>query len=89
MILVAAARAAQAACRCWDGWRSATAAGIGYGVWGLRLTRFENRRRLFFTPNARLGMVIAMLFMARVMYIGFEMYANRSMAPTPALPAVR
>jgi len=53
-----------------------TAAGIGYGVWGLRLTRFENDTA-FYTPNARLGMVIAMLFFARVLYIGVEMYASQ------------
>lgn len=53
-----------------------TAAGIGYGVWGLRLTKFENDTA-FYTPNARLGMVIAMLFFARVLYIGVEMYASQ------------
>ncbi len=59
------------------GWLAlGTAAGIGYGVWGLRLTRFENDTA-FYTPNARLGMVIGMLFVARVMYIGVEMYVNQ------------
>ena len=53
-----------------------TAGGIAYGVWGLRLTRFENDT-CHFTPNARLGTVIAMLFFARVMYIGVEIYANQ------------
>ena len=62
------------------GWLAAgTAAGIGYGVWGLRLTKFEDDT-CYFTPNARLGMVIAMLFVARVMYIGIDMYANRGAA---------
>ena len=62
-----------------------TAAGIGYGVWGLRLTRFEDTDEgYYFTPNARLGILIAMLFTARILYIGFEMYANQgSNAPTP------
>ena len=33
-----------------------TAAGIGYGVWGLKLTRFEDTDEgYYFTPNARLG----------------------------------
>ncbi len=60
-----------------------TAAGIAYAVWGLRLTRFDNTT-VFYTPNARLGMVIAMLFVARVMYIGVEIYANQDNgAPTP------
>ncbi|NHZ61209.1 hypothetical protein [Massilia genomosp. 1] len=66
------------------GWLAVgTAAGIAYGIWGLKLTRFENDT-CYFTPNARLGMVIAMLFFARVMYIGVEIYANQgSGVPTP------
>ena len=62
-----------------------TAAGIGYGIWGLRLTRFENTAEgYFFRPNARLGMLIAMLFVARVLYVGFEIYANQGSAlPNP------
>ena len=54
------------------------AAGIGYAIWGLKLTRFdETDEGYFFTPNARLGIVIAMLFAARVLYVGFELYANQ------------
>ncbi len=62
-----------------------TGMGIGYGVWGLKLTRFETvREGYFFTPNKRLGLVIAMLFVAAVMYVGFEIYANKdSGKPTP------
>jgi hypothetical protein len=62
-----------------------TAAGIAYGVWGLRLTRFEDTGQgYYFTPNARLGIVVAMLFVARILYIGFEMYANQgSSTPNP------
>lgn len=62
-----------------------TAAGIAYGIWGLRLTRFEpTDEGCYFTPNARLGIAIAMLFVARVLYVGFEIYANQgSNAPTP------
>lgn len=61
------------------------AAGIAYGIWGLRLTRFEDTNEgYYFTPNARLGILVAMLFTARILYIGFEMYANQgSNAPTP------
>jgi hypothetical protein len=68
------------------GWLAlGTAAGIGYGIWGLRLTRFEDTNEgYYFTPNARLGILIAMLFAARILYIGFEMYANQgSNLPTP------
>lgn len=61
------------------GWLAVgVAGGIAYGIWGLKLTRFEAvREGYFFTPNARLGLVIAMLFVACVMYIGFEIYANQ------------
>jgi hypothetical protein len=55
-----------------------TLAGIAYAVWGLRLTRFEaTAEGYFFTPNARLGIVVAMLLVARVLYIGVELYANQ------------
>ena len=62
-----------------------TAAGIAYAVWGLRLTRFEETSEgYFFTPNARLGLVVAMLLVGRVLYIGVEIYANQgSGVPLP------
>jgi hypothetical protein len=61
------------------------AGGIAYGVWGLKLTRYETLREgYYFTPNPRLGLVIAMLFVACLMYIGFEIYANQGSGnPTP------
>lgn len=59
-----------------------TAGGIAYGIWGLKLTKFnETDEGYFFTPNARLGIAIAMVFAARVLYVGFELYANQG--PTP------
>ncbi|MFL6657863.1 MAG: hypothetical protein ACJ8GW_07330 [Massilia sp.] len=62
-----------------------TAGGIGYGVWGLKLSRFETiKEGIFFTPNMRLGLVMAMQFVAAVLYVGFEIYANQgSGMPTP------
>jgi len=58
------------------------AGGVGYGIWGLKLTRYEETSEgYFFTPNARLGILIAMVFAARVLYVGFELYANQG--PTP------
>lgn len=62
-----------------------TVGGIAYGVWGLKLARFEVvKEGYFFTPNARLGIVIAMLFVASVLYVGFEIYANQDTGlPTP------
>lgn len=68
------------------GWLAlGTAAGIGYGVWGLKHTRYEETEEgYYFTPPARLGILIAMLFTARVLYVGFELYANQgSNVPMP------
>ena len=54
------------------------AGGIGYGVWGLKLTRFEDTPQgYYFTPNARLGIVMAMVLVARILYIGVEIYARK------------
>ena len=60
-------------------------AGAWLSVSGLRLTRFEHvGKEFFFTPNRRLGLLIAMLFVARLMYRGFEVYVNYSEGvPTP------
>ena len=54
------------------------AGGIGYAVWGLKLTRFEETPQgYYFTPPARLGLVMAMILVARLLYIGIEIYANQ------------
>jgi hypothetical protein len=62
-----------------------SAGGIGYGIWGLRLTRLQDTDEgMFFTPNARLGILPAMLLAARILYIGFDIYVNQdSGAPMP------
>jgi len=63
-----------------------TLAGIGYGIWGLRISRFEDTPEgYFFTPNARLGIVMAMVLVARVLYVGVALYANQG----SGLPAPR
>ncbi len=68
------------------GWLAVgTAGGIAYGIWGLKLTRFEALSEgCFYTPNARLGVAMGMQFFAALLYIGFEIYANQgSGLPTP------
>jgi hypothetical protein len=62
-------------------------AGLGLGVYGLRTTRFEETSEgYFFTPNARLGILVAMALVARVLYLGVEIYMNKgSSAPTPRI----
>ncbi len=61
------------------GWLAVgVAAGIGYGIWGLRLTRFEaGADGMYFTPHSRLGVVAAMVLVARILYVGFETYVNQ------------
>jgi hypothetical protein len=60
-------------------------AGLALGLYGLRVTRFEETEEgYFFTPNARLGTLVAMALVARVLYLGVLIYANKgSSAPTP------
>ncbi|MGZ5198133.1 MAG: hypothetical protein ACXWC4_00015 [Telluria sp.] len=64
-----------------------TVAGLALGVYGLRITRFENTNEgYFYTPNARLGILIAMALVARVLYLGILIYANKgSNTPTPRI----
>jgi hypothetical protein len=60
-------------------------AGLALGLYGLRVTRFENTDEgYFFTPNARLGILVAMALVARVVYLGVLIQLNKgSNAPTP------
>jgi hypothetical protein len=60
-------------------------AGIGLGTYGLRKTRFENTSEgYFFTPPMRMGILVAMLLVARVIYLGIEIYMNQgSNRPNP------
>jgi heme A synthase len=51
------------------------ALGIGLGVYGLRLTRFENDGPVFYyTPNPYLGIGLSLLLVGRVLYRFFELY---------------
>ncbi|MFC5549917.1 hypothetical protein [Massilia aerilata] len=60
-------------------------AGIGLGTYGLRRTRFEDTPEgYFFTPPMRMGILVAMLLVARVIYLGIEIYMNQgSSRPNP------
>lgn len=55
------------------------------GIWGIKLTRFEmTAKGYFYTPNMRLGIAVTMLFAARVIYRGLELYINsREAIPVP------
>jgi hypothetical protein len=60
-------------------------AGIALGNVGLRRTRFEDTPEgYYFTPPARMGILVAMLLVARVVYLGIEIYLNQgSSQPNP------
>jgi integral membrane sensor domain MASE1 len=59
--------------------------GIVLGNYGLRRTRFEDTPEgYFFTPPQRMGILVAMLLVARVLYLGIEIYLNQgSSQPNP------
>lgn len=60
-------------------------AGITLGSYGLRRTRFEDTPEgYFFTPPSRMGVLVAMVLVARVIYLGIEIYMNQgSNRPNP------
>ena len=60
-------------------------AGIALGAYGLRRTRFEDSSEgYFFTPPSRMGILVALLLVARVLYLGIEIYMNQgSSQPNP------
>ena len=60
-------------------------AGIALGSYALRRTRFEDTPEgYFFTPPSRMGVLVAMLLVARVIYLGIEIYMNQgSNRPNP------
>lgn len=45
------------------------AAGVGLGIYGLKLTKFEKTDEgLFYTPNAHLGIALSLLLVGRLVY---------------------
>jgi hypothetical protein len=61
-----------------------TGLGIGWGMFGFKRTRLEaTPEGCFFTPHMRLGLLIAMLFTARILYAGFELYAAKGSGTPP------
>jgi hypothetical protein len=59
--------------------------GIALGIYGLRRTRFEDTAEgYYFTPPMRMGVLVGMLLVARVIYLGIEVYMNQgSNQPNP------
>ena len=60
-------------------------AGLALGSYGVRKTRFEDTPEgYYFTPPLRMGILVAMLLVARVIYLGIEIYMNQGSArPNP------
>ena len=57
---------------------AAVIAGAWMAFFALRKTRFETvGLKLYFTPPSRTAILVSMLFVARVLQIGVEFYANR------------
>jgi hypothetical protein len=51
------------------------ALGAGLGIYGIRLTKFEQTPAgLFYTPNVHLGVILSLLFLGRVAYRALRMY---------------
>ncbi|MCA1858206.1 hypothetical protein LE190_20050 [Massilia oculi] len=63
------------------------ALGTGWSVYALKRTRFEDTQQgYYFTPPARLGILFAMILVARILYLGVEVYANQGKGiPAPKL----
>lgn len=63
------------------------AVGIALGIYGLRRTRFEETDQgYYFTPPMRMGVLVGLLLVARVIYLGIEVYMNQgSNLPNPRL----
>jgi hypothetical protein len=52
--------------------------GIGLANFGLKKTRFEETAEgYYFTPNARLGIAVAMVLVARILNIGVDIYISQ------------
>lgn len=53
------------------------AVGAGLGIYGLRLTKFEETPAgLFYTPNAHIGIALSLLFLGRVVYRAIRLYLS-------------
>ena len=61
--------------------------GVGLGLYGTRLTRFEaTPEGLFYTPNAHLGIALSLLFIGRMAYRFFQILLLSGMAGMPNTP---
>lgn len=62
------------------------AIGVALGLYGLRLTKFEQTPLgLFYTPNAHLGIALSMLFIGRLLYRAAQFYLGVAAAQGGAI----
>jgi hypothetical protein len=65
------------------------AVGVGLGVLGLRLTKFEQTTEgLFYTPSAHLGIALSLLLFGRVAYRMYQTYSVMDQAAPAGLNSV-
>jgi hypothetical protein len=63
------------------------AVGVGLGIYGLRLTRFEKTPEgLYYTPSAHLGIALSVLLIGRLGYRAMQMYSFTDAGYTPPAP---
>ncbi len=64
--------------------------GAGLGIYGLRLTKFEQTPSgLFYTANAHLGIALSLLFLGRVAYRSVQFFWSAVPAAAPPADFVR
>lgn len=67
-------------------WAAGTGFGIGWALFAFKRTRLEiTPEGYFYTPFKPLGLLFAMLFAARVLYLLLEVYANQGTMPLQRL----
>lgn len=72
------------------GFVGSTLLGIGLALYGLRLTKFEaTAEKLFYTPNAHIGIALSLVFVARVVYRLFQVAVPMASANTSAAELTR
>jgi hypothetical protein len=76
LLVVALALAAQANPIALAALAAGALGGAALGVIGLRTSRFEHSGgQFFYTPNAHIGLAVALLFIGRLLYRAYAVYA--------------
>ena len=66
------------------GWAGGLVPGVLLGLWSLRLTRYEiTDQGRCYTPSAHIGVALYLLFLGRLAYRVFAIYANLSVGGRP------